>query len=175
MIRSLAALLLLAALPSWAAGPPVRSVQAVDLERYAGDWYEIARYPMFFQRRCLGDTMAHYEAASDDCISIVNRCRTEDGTEEAKGKACTVKGTGNAQLKVSFFWPFSSDYWIIGLDPEYRWAVVGNPKRSSLWILARSPELPKAQLDQALQAAAAQGYELGQLKYTPHRNPSGTP
>lgn len=174
-MRSQLALLLLAALPARADSPPVRSVQAVDIERYVGDWYEIARYPKFFQRRCLGDSMAHYELAAERCLSVVNRCRTAEGTEEAKGKACTVEGTGDAQLKVSFFWPFRSDYWIIGLDPEYRWAVVGNPQRTSLWILSRSPELPKAQLDLALKAAAAQGYDLDPLQYTPQRNPSGAP
>lgn len=148
------------------ADPPVRSVQDVDLNRYAGKWYEIARYPMFFQRQCVGDVTAQYAPLPDDCISVTNRCRTEKGFDEATGKACTVRGTGRAQLKVSFFWPFRSDYWVIGLDPGYRWAVVGNPNRQYLWVLSRTPQLPKEQLDQALQAAADQGYDLGLLRYT---------
>jgi len=69
-------------------------------------------------------------------------------------------------LKVSFFWPFRSDYWVIGLDADYRWAVVGNPNRKYLWILSRTPQLPAAELERARQAASAQGYDLGQLKTT---------
>jgi len=151
--------------------PPVRSVSQVDLKRYTGTWYEIARFPMFFQRRCLGDTSARYAPLADGCLSVHNRCRTEDGFDEATGKACTVPGTGNAQLKVSFFWPFRSDYWIIGLDPEYRWAVVGNPNRQYLWILSRTPRLSQESLDQARRIAAEQGYDLDLLKYTDHRSP----
>jgi apolipoprotein D and lipocalin family protein len=147
---------------------PVQSVPHVDLERYAGKWYEIAAFPMFFQRQCIGDTTAEYRARPDGDIAVVNRCRTNSGFDEAAGKAWAVNGTGNGQLKVSFFWPFRSDYWVIGLDDAYRWAVVGNPNRKYLWILSRSPQLPSDQLDKALEAAARQGYDLSQLKYTRH-------
>lgn len=169
-----AAALSLAALPV-EADSPVRSVRDVDLGRYVGTWYEIARFPMFFQRRCTADATARYGLLADGCISVLNRCRTDDGFDEAKGKACTVEGTGNAQLKVSFFWPFRSDYWIIGLDPDYRWAVVGTPDRNSLWVLSRTPLLPKEQLDMALRSAAEQGYDLGLLKYTRQDNAGENP
>lgn len=149
-----------------AAQAPVKSVQQVDLGRYAGTWYEIARYPMFWERHCIGDATATYAPLPDDCLAVTNRCRTESGSDEATGKACTVRDTGNAQLQVSFFWPFRSDYWIIGLDPGYRWAVVGHPQRKYLWILSRTPQLPKDQLDLALKIASNQGYDLGLLKYT---------
>ena len=86
-----------------------------------------------------------------------------------------MNGTGNGQLKVSFFWPFSADYWVIGLDDEYRWAVVGNPNRKYVWVLSRSPRLPSDQLDRALQAAASQGFDLAQLKYTRHGPTPATP
>ena len=154
---------------------PVQSVQDVDLGRYVGKWYEIAAFPMFFQRQCIGDTTAEYALRPDGDIAVVNRCRTEDGFDEAAGKAWPVAGTGNARLKVSFFWPFRSDYWVIGLDGDYRWAVVGNPNRKYLWVLSRTPQLPKDQLDLALRAAASQGFDLGQLKYTGHGRASGTP
>ena len=154
---------------------PVQSVPNVDLGRYIGKWYEIAAFPMFFQRQCTGDTTAEYALRPDGDIAVVNRCRTEGGFDEAVGKAWPVPGTGNAQLKVSFFWPFRSDYWVIGLDGDYRWAVVGNPNRKYLWVLSRTPQLPKDQLDLALQAAASQGFDLGQLKYTGHGRASGTP
>ena len=152
-----------------------QSVPHVDLKRYAGKWYEIAAFPMFFQRQCIGDTTAEYQARPDGDIAVVNRCRTETGFDEAAGKAWAVNGTGNGQLKVSFFWPFRSDYWVIGLDDEYQWAVVGNPNRKYLWVLSRSPQLPGDQLDRALEAAASQGFDLTQLVYTRHGRASAMP
>lgn len=80
-----------------------------------------------------------------------------------------VEGSGNAKLEVSFFKPFKGDYWIIGLDPEYRWAVVGAPSRKTLWILARAPKLEPQALEQALAIARSQGYDLSELKYTEQR------
>jgi apolipoprotein D and lipocalin family protein len=145
----------------------VASVDRVDLPRYAGQWYEIASFPMFFQRNCIGDTTANYALTPEGEVTVTNRCRTDSGFDEAQGKAWAVTSS-NAQLKVSFFWPFRSDYWVIGLDADYRWAVVGNPNRKYLWILSRSPQLPRNLLDAALQAATAQGYDLAQLRYTKH-------
>jgi apolipoprotein D and lipocalin family protein len=155
--------------------PRVQSVPTVDLARYVGKWHEIAAFPMFFQRQCIGDTTAEYTLRPDGDITVVNRCRTETGFDQATGKAWPVEGTGNAQLKVSFFWPFRADYWVIGLDEDYRWAVVGNPNRKYLWILSRTPALPKEQLDRALEAAEAQGYDLARLRYTKVGLPSGKP
>lgn len=146
--------------------PAVKAVAQLDLQRYAGTWYEIASYPMFFQRQCVGDTTAHYALQDDGSVAVTNRCRTDSGFAQATGKATAVEGGGNARLKVSFFWPFRSDYWVIGLDPDYRWAVVGNPERKYLWVLARTPKLAPPELDAALAAATAQGYELAPLRYT---------
>lgn len=172
MKKPFRALLLSAALPMLAAtvraAPPVASVTAVDLERYAGRWFEIASFPMYFQRRCIGDTTAEYTLKPDGEVTVTNRCRTENGFDQAEGTAWAAESGNNARLKVSFFWPFRSDYWVIGLDPGYRWAVVGNPDRKYLWILSRTSELPPSQLDEALKAAASQGYDLGQLRYTRH-------
>jgi len=145
---------------------PVASVPALDLARYAGKWYEIASFPMFFQRQCIGDTTAEYGLTPEGSVSVTNRCRTDSGFDEARGKATVVEDTGNARLKVSFFWPFRSDYWVLGLDADYRWAVVGNPNRKYLWVLSRTPQLPKHLLDAALKAAATQGFDLTQLRYT---------
>lgn len=168
--RFLSALALLPALaaPALRADdlPPVTGVPALDLQRYAGRWYEIAAFPMFFQRNCVGDTTADYALTPEGAVAVTNRCRTADGFDEARGKATVVEGSGNARLKVSFFWPFRSDYWVIGLDPDYRWAAVGNPNRKYLWILSRTPALAPELLEAALKAAAGQGYDLGQLRYT---------
>jgi apolipoprotein D and lipocalin family protein len=144
----------------------VRSVPTLDLARYAGKWYEIAAFPMFFQRNCLGDTTAEYSLRADGEVTVDNRCRTESGTDRAVGRAWVPDGKDSARLKVSFFWPFRSDYWVIGLDEDYRWAVVGNPNRKYLWILSRSPQLPEPELARAQAAARAQGYDLGALRFT---------
>jgi apolipoprotein D and lipocalin family protein len=160
--------LLLACLwfPSWAQ-TPVASVPAVDLVRYSGKWFEIASFPMFFQRNCRSDTTAQYTPAPDGSISVHNRCRTKDGFDDAVGRATVVEGFGNSRLKVSFFWPFKGDYWVLGLDPQYRWAVVGNPNREYLWLLSRAPQLEPAMLEGALATARTQGFDLSRLHYTP--------
>ena len=77
-----------------------------------------------------------------------------------------VEGSNNSRLKVSFFWPLKSDYWVLGLDADYRWAVVGNPNRKYLWVLSRTPQLPKPLLEAALASAAAQGFDLNRLRDT---------
>lgn len=167
--------LALVALSAHAQTVPVQSVPSVDLGRYVGKWYEVAAFPMFFQRKCVGDATAEYALRPDGEISVVNRCRTEEGFDEAVGRAWAVEGTGNAQLKVSFFWPFRADYWVVGLAEDYQWAVVGNPNRKYLWILSRTPQLPKEQLDKALQAATRQGFDLAELKYTPQGRGASPP
>jgi apolipoprotein D and lipocalin family protein len=146
---------------------PVASVASVDLARYSGKWFEIASFPMFFQRKCIADTTAEYSPEQQGAIQVRNRCRTESGFDEAVGKATVVEGFNNSRLKVSFFWPFKADYWVVGLDPDYRWAVVGNPNRKYLWVLSRSPQLAVPLLEAALASATAQGFDLSQLRYTP--------
>jgi len=161
-------LLVAFALPATAsAAEEVQAVPQVDLGRYVGLWYEIGSFPMFFQRNCVGDTTAEYAAKDAGTISVHNRCRTADGFIEAQGRATVVPESGNGRLKVSFFWPFSSDYWIIGLDDEYRWALVGNPNRKYLWLLSRTPQLDAASLQKALDIAARQGFDLANLRMTP--------
>ncbi len=145
---------------------PVASVPSVNLARYSGKWFEIASFPMSFQRKCIADTTAEYAPAKDSTISVRNRCRTESGFDEASGTATVVEGFGNSRLRVSFFWPFKADYWVVGLDPDYRWAVVGNPDRKYLWILSRTPQLAATEKAAALASAKEQGFDLTQLRYT---------
>jgi apolipoprotein D and lipocalin family protein len=153
--------------------PPVRTVAAVDLQRYAGTWYEIARFPNSFQdgrgRRCVATT-ADYALRPDGQVAVTNRCLdAADGNREtvANGTAYAVEGTNNAKLRVTFFWPFYGDYWVIGLDPGYRWAVVGAPGRDYLWILSRRPEMSAGDYAQAVSIAAAEGFEVARLQPTP--------
>jgi apolipoprotein D and lipocalin family protein len=154
-----------------AAGNGPLSVEpSVDLRRYAGKWYEIARLPNRFQRDCAAHTTANYTLQPDGKIMVLNECRTLDGrTRSAKGTARIADPGGpNTKLKVTFFWPFSGNYWIIGLDPEYRWAVVGEPDRDYLWILSRDPTMDAALYRKILERAKAQGFDTAKIIQTPH-------
>ena len=146
---------------------PVRVVPLVDLDRYLGDWFEIARLPNRFQRECLGDVRATYLRRSDGLLDVVNRCRTAGGEIEARGVARIVDERAFARLKVRFAPAWLSwlsavwgDYWIIGLAPDYSWAVVGEPGRKYLWILARTPRLDDESIAAARVLARASGYDV---------------
>jgi len=140
------------------------TVPKVDLQRYAGAWYEIARIDHFFQKGCVGST-ATYTLKPNGEMEVVNRCRNEsDGKQrEAKGRAWSVDPKTNARLKVSFFWPFRGDYWIIELGHDYEYAVVGAPNRDYLWILARSKTMDESLYNAIVQRAAAQGFPVQKL------------
>lgn len=147
---------------------PLRSVPFVDLKRYAGTWFEIARYPNRFQRNCDGDTTVDYSLRDDGKIDVVNSCRKRDGTfTMSKGTAKVVDGKTNSRLKVTFFWPFSGHYWIIGLDSDYQYAVVGEPDRKYVWILSRTPGLPPLPYEEATRIIRDAGYDPGRLLRTP--------
>jgi apolipoprotein D and lipocalin family protein len=149
-------------------GAPLEVVPSVDLTRYAGKWYEIARLPNRFQRDCAGNTTATYTLRPDGKITVLNECRKADGRQQsAKGTARVADAKGpNTKLKVTFFWPFSGDYWIIDLDPEYRWAVVGEPGRRYLWVLSREPQLDAALYQQIVERAKQRGFDTGKLLKT---------
>ncbi len=147
---------------------PLPTVAAVDLDRYAGTWYEIARLPNRFQARCVSDTQATYSLAGDN-VSVRNRCRIADGSfEQAEGIAKAMAGSGNAKLRVSFFRPFYGDYWILDLDPDYRWVLVGEPGRDYAWILARTPALDAATVDRLLARAESLGFDRRAFVRTTH-------
>lgn len=143
---------------------PVTTVAEVNLQRYVGLWYEIAKIPNRFQKQCARGTTAEYTLRDDGRISVVNRCFKKDGSlDDAKGVARVVDTTTNAKLEVSFVsflgWrPFWGDYWVIGLDPDYEWAVVGTPDRKYGWILARTPTLDAATLDTVFAVLERNGY-----------------
>ena len=150
---------------------PLPTVASVDLARYAGRWYEVAALPNRFQSQCVADTQARYRATGDD-IEVTNRCRRADGTVEGiTGVAKVVDGSANAKLKVSFFRPFYGDYWVLALGPDYRWALVGEPRREFGWVLSRTPQMAPADLDAALKQAEALGYARTAFKPTPQTQP----
>ena len=150
--------------------PSLVVVDEVDLGRYLGKWYEIASFPQWFQRGCVAST-ATYSRRPDGRIGVLNECR--DGSFDGElrrneGVAWVADDGGSlAKLKVQFFWPFRGDYWIIDLDPEYRYAAVGHPSRNYLWILARTPNLDPVSHQELSARLEAQGYDLSRLRRTP--------
>jgi len=149
---------------SSAAGP-VTTVSSVDLARYAGIWYEIAKIPNRFQKQCARSTTAEYSVRGDGQVDVVNRCIKNDGSaEQAAGVAKVVDTGTNARLKVSFVsflgWrPFWGDYWIIGLDENYQWAIVGTPDRKYGWILARTQALDPDTMEAIFAILERNGYK----------------
>jgi apolipoprotein D and lipocalin family protein len=152
-------------------------VPSVDLERYCGVWYEIARLPNWFQESCRGDVTATYTLLEDGEIKVVNRCRDEEGEmKEAEGRARRASDDEpNSKLKVRFapaflsFLPFVwGDYWIIDLAPDYSFAVVGEPNRKYLWVLARTPKLDDVTMQAILERVKEKGYDLSNLIMTRH-------
>ncbi len=154
---------------------PVQTVPSVDLVRYAGTWFEIARFPNRFQEKCIGDVTASYTVLEDGTIQVVNRCRKEDGTfDEAEGKARRKsEEEPSSKLEVRFapaflsFLPFVwADYWVIDLAPDYSYAVVSGPSREYLWILSRSPKMDQARYDEILDRLRAQSFDVSRLVKT---------
>jgi len=148
----------------------VTTVAAVDLGRYAGLWHGLARIPNRLQKQCVRGASAEYTLREDERLTVVNRCFKKDGKiDEAKGIARVEDAASNARLKVSFVsflgWrPFWGDYWIIGLDEEYRWAIVGTPNRKYGWILARTPTLDDDTLEGIFAILERNGYTRDALQ-----------
>ena len=144
--------------------------KSVDLSRYLGRWYEIARYENRFETGCEAVT-ADYARQRDGKISVVNSCHrgSADGTlEEAKGTAYVVENSGNAKLRVAFFWPFYGDYWVLDHADDYSWSIVGEPGGRYLWLLARAPHLSKKQTRQLVRTMEQMGYDTSRLYFTKH-------
>lgn len=175
-MKMIAPLLLVLSLNAGAAAPsaPLAAIATLDVPRYMGTWYEIAKFPNRFQRHCSGFTKATYSALADGTLQVLNRCRTDDGkTDEAIGVARQQGRSDSPKLKVRFapailsFLPMVwGDYWVIDLDPGYQLAAVSEPKREYLWILARTPRVDKASYDALVARLAAQGLEVSKLVAT---------
>jgi apolipoprotein D and lipocalin family protein len=152
---------------------PVETVDMVDLERYAGLWYEIAKIPNRFQKQCARGATAEYMLHDDGSIGVINRCIKDNGEADvAEGIAKIEDPATNAKLKVSFVsflgWrPFWGDYWILGLDEDYQWALVGTPDRKYGWILARTPELEKKTLRDIREIIERNGYDPAAFEMSP--------
>lgn len=168
---SMLALLLLGACAAPPADAP-RTVAAVDLDRSAGTWFEVARFPNRFEDgsgRACAEVTATYTPRPDGRVGVRNTCRDDAAgglARDVEGQAYVVEGSNGSKLRVSFFWPFFGNYWMVGLSPDYRWAVVGDPRREYLWVLARTPNLPGGDYAEAVGIARAQGFDITRLRAT---------
>ncbi|MBW1789254.1 MAG: lipocalin family protein [Deltaproteobacteria bacterium] len=145
-----------------------QTVESVELGQYMGRWYVIASLPVCFQKNCYCVT-AEY-SMQKDYVAVINTCRkgSSDGPlKVSAGKAFVVPDTGNAQLKVQFFWPFKGDYWIIALDEGYEYAMVGHPRKKYLRIMSRDPSMEEETYAALIDTAREKGYDVGRLKRIP--------
>jgi len=154
---------------------PLTVVPSMDIARYSGKWYEIARLPNRFQKRCLGDVTAQYRPLEDGTIEVLNKCRVDgDRVIQARGVAKFAgEGKPTSMLKVRFAPAWLSfipqvwgDYQIIALTPDYRHAVVGAPNRSYLWVLSRATRIDDATYQSLVDVARAQGFDVNRLQRT---------
>ncbi|HEY0659227.1 MAG TPA: lipocalin family protein [Pyrinomonadaceae bacterium] len=153
----------------------LKTVSSVDLKRYSGKWFEIARYPNKFQKQCVGNTSVTYTIKTADKIEVLNQCVKKDGvSSDAKGEARIADKMTNAKLEVrfapkalSFISSVWGDYWIVDIDENYQYAVVGDPKREYFWILSRKPEMDDATYQNILRRAEQKGFNPGKVMKTP--------
>ena len=140
----------------------------VELDRYLGKWFEIARYEQRFERGCVAAS-AQYSSGPDGKIIVLNRCRKQNGKiEEARGVAKVVDGVTRAKLKVSFFGPFYGNYWILDHADDYSWSIVGEPTGRYLWILSRHPQPGPERVEELIERVSTLGYDPSMLVFDRH-------
>jgi apolipoprotein D and lipocalin family protein len=146
--------------------PPLQTVEKVDLEKYLGTWYEIARYEHFFEKNCK-NVSANYSMMNEETIKVINICTkiTTNEKKEVMGRAYATDES-NSKLKVSFFRPFYGDYWVLILDKNYEYVVVGTPSREYLWILARQNTISDEVKNSILEKLPSLGFDTSKLLWT---------
>ena len=175
-LASISTVGVLAQTPAAPPPSPLATVASLDVPRYMGTWFEIAKYPNWFQRKCIADTRAEYRLQAGGNIVVVNRCRKDSGeVDEAVGEARQLGAAASPKLQVRFApsWlsilPFVwGDYWVIDLDERYELVAVSEPKREYLWVLSRTPAVNAAAYAALLARLKAQGFDLNRLEMTRH-------
>lgn len=147
-----------------AAEPPVVDL---DVDRYVGTWYSIAHFPTRFEKGC-ENTTATYSKRDDGRLTVENRCTKKGEPSGVKGKAWAPDPKQPGKLKVQFFWPFSGDYWVHAVGPDYEWALVGNRDRSNAWILSRTPTMDAETYDALVSKLKGVGYDVSKLERIKH-------
>ncbi len=151
--------------------PELKTVDSVDVKRYMGTWFEIARFPQRFERGLVGVT-ANYTLLPNGKVRVLNSGYEKDFNgrlRTATGSARVVDTATNAKLKVSFFWPFSADYWILELGKDYEYAVVGEESRKYLWILSRTPQMDEGIYNELLKRVQNKGFDISKLEKVPQK------
>ncbi len=159
----------LLAFPAIAARADLPVIQDVDPARYLGRWYEIGFIPHWFERGC-SETTATYSAGKRGRIRVVNECLRKGKTHQADAVAWHAGEGRDGKFKVQFFWPFSGHYWVIALDSDYQWAMVGHPSRRYLWILSRNTTLPEDIYQRLIDQATRLGYDPSKIIKTPRNS-----
>ena len=157
------------------AAQPLPTVSAIDVPRYLGTWYEIAKFPNWFQKKCVGNTRAQYSVRSDGSLQVINRCKLASGDmDEAIGAARQIGNASSPKLQVRFAPQWLSiipavwgDYWVIDLDDNYQWAAVSEPGREYLWILSRTPRMDPQTYANLLVRLTGLGLDVQKLELTP--------
>ncbi len=141
------------------------TVDEVDLKRYSGKWYEIASMPERFESGC-ACTTAEYKFNPEGYVEVTNRCLKDGQEKEVHGKAFPKDENSTGKLEVQFFWPVKGKYFIMALDEDYQYALVGHPNRKHLWVLSRYPEMDEEVYINYLQIARKEGFEINKLELT---------
>ena len=160
---------------SQASDDSVKTIASLDVAKYLGTWYEIAKFPNWFQRKCASNTKAVYSVRPDGNLKVLNSCKAADGELlDAEGTARQIGAKDSPRLEVRFapawlsFLPMVwGDYWVIDLDSQYQVAAVSDPRREYLWILSRTPQLDKKAYDDLLQRLQSQQFDTRKLELTP--------
>lgn len=157
-----------------AMGTP-QAIESLDVNRYIGQWHEIARLPVSFQKKCISDVTANYSLNPDKTIKVINTCRTKEGVLDASEGLAKSTNAGNTKLKVTFLpqglrWiPFTKgDYWVLRLDENYQTVLVGGSSHKYLWILSRNTTIDEATYQSYIATAKQQGYDISKLVRTVH-------
>ncbi|HQR84910.1 MAG: lipocalin [Polynucleobacter sp. 24-46-87] len=153
---------------------PVKTIPSLDVPRYLGTWYEIAKFPNWFQKKCVSNTKAVYSLKDDGKLKVLNSCKTASGeVSEAQGTARQMGASDSPKLEVRFapdwlsFLPLVwGDYWVIDLDSQYQVAAVSDPRREYLWVLSRTPQLDAAVYDALLKRLQEQQFDIRKLELT---------
>lgn len=155
--------------------PALTPVASIDVPRYMGTWYEVAKFPNRFQKQCVRNTQASYSLQADGTVRVVNRCTQSDGvSKQAAGAARQIGPATSPKLEVRFapawlsFLPWVwGNYWVIDLDANYQWVAVSEPKREFLWVLSRTLQMEPAVYQALLVRLAANGFDIGKLEVSP--------
>lgn len=153
---------------------PMSTVTGFDLQRYLGEWHQVAAIPAWFQSDCVTNTRANYSLGDDGLMEVLNSCQTANGSiNQAEARARFLASDSDGKLEVTFVevlgawvWPAAGDYWILGLDADYAWSIVGEPSREFAWVLARSRTLDTETLRNIRQILEREGYDSCALQLT---------